>query len=301
MDNYLVSLNEAGKITVGVPYTFAGTYGPKIESLSLFIDGFELPGMKMLNGVWTLNYSFQGAGLRKLLLISEGVGGSAKINRTQTILVEAGTSNKVEPVKYQIVSSEIRHLVKWRNPTIGVIVHHSASHQIEDPTPVLQMGVDNRYTYDVMASNGVVYTTTSLNEHGSHAGVPEHRNHRGIEILSVGLLTKVGSDYYAWFDVDSNGSVRPGKKPWPKEKTRYFPGGKDQVAGYYGTYTEDQEKSLVEYIRWIKDKCPGFKIDNVIGHDEVCFRNSYPGAKNDPGGSLSMSMPAFREYLKKVL
>jgi len=52
---------------------------------------------------------------------------------------------------------------------------------------------------------------------------------------------------------------------------------------------------LFKLLRWLEYNGNGiFKLDFVLGHDEVA-----PSRKNDPGGSLSMTMPEFRKKLKE--
>ncbi len=77
---------------------------------------------------------------------------------------------------------------------------------------------------------------------------------------------------------------------------RYTAGVANQQAGFYQPYTPQQEQSLTRLIEWLKFECPEFDIEWVLGHDEVS-----PGRKNDPGASLSMTMPAYRKHLKAEL
>jgi|GEM_PF-3833427 len=67
--------------------------------------------------------------------------------------------------------------------------------------------------------------------------------------------------------------------------------------GAYEKYTEKQETSLKKLLIWLyKNNSVGLSIDYVLGHDEVS-----PGRKQDPGGSLSKSMPDYRAHLKSLL
>jgi hypothetical protein len=95
----------------------------------------------------------------------------------------------------------------------------------------------------------------------------------------------------------------PGKyKSWfgstyGDEEVRWS-GAHDNIQkGYYHKYTKAQEEALVKVIKWLYYQGGGvFKLDYVLGHDEAA-----PSRKNDPGGSLSQSMPEFRSYLKQLL
>ncbi len=64
--------------------------------------------------------------------------------------------------------------------------------------------------------------------------------------------------------------------------------------GKYQAFTSKQEAALKNFIFWLKDVNPEFDVEWVVGHDEIA-----PTRKSDPGASLSMTMPKFRELLKK--
>jgi N-acetyl-anhydromuramyl-L-alanine amidase AmpD len=67
----------------------------------------------------------------------------------------------------------------------------------------------------------------------------------------------------------------------------------NQKPGTYQAYTEAQEKSLINFLKYEKATNPEFSYDWVAGHDEIA-----PTRKSDPGGSLSMTMPELRATLK---
>ncbi|MCI5119470.1 MAG: hypothetical protein D3913_16340, partial [Candidatus Electrothrix sp. LOE1_4_5] len=120
----------------------------------------------------------------------------------------------------------------------------------------------------------------TANKHGYHAGHRFHRDHLGIEIMGSGKLIKKGYKYFTWFG-----------KEIPSDEVRWFDGGTNQKEGYYHKFSEAQEKSLIDLVMWLNAAYDSFSIDNVVGHDEI------RAAKNDPGGSLSMSMTDFRVKL----
>lgn len=173
---------------------------------------------------------------------------------------------------------------RWQSVPAGLIVHYHAGHVDNRVNSIscINSGIKNGYTYWCMEEDGIVYMPHEAYYHGYHCGTYHHRDHLGIEIMCSGKLTK-GSDgvYRTWF-----------KKVIPENEVRYvdYPG---QEKGYYQIYTKAQEESLKDLCFWLKDTYPSFSFDNVLGHDEVA-----QGRKNDPGGSLSMSMPDFRKYLK---
>lgn len=70
------------------------------------------------------------------------------------------------------------------------------------------------------------------------------------------------------------------------------------VAGKYQAYTQAQENALINFILWAKSKNPEFDFDYIAGHDELRKEAGIKGDKQDPGGSLSMSMPKFRNLIK---
>jgi hypothetical protein len=100
-----------------------------------------------------------------------------------------------------------------------------------------------------------------------------------------------------------------GGKSWfdkviPKDKCRDFkapPAKAPQVSGRYEAYTAIQEQKLIKLCLWYKEMEPKiFSFDNVLGHDECTQLAGQGSRKNDPGGSLSMTMPEFRALLKKL-
>jgi hypothetical protein len=109
----------------------------------------------------------------------------------------------------------------------------------------------------------------------------------GIEICCPGHLRGIPGKYTTWFGT-----------PVPDSKVRVVPHKtENQVAGPYQTYTVAQEAALLELLKWLKMNGGGiFQYDFVLGHDEVS-----PGRKEDPGGSLSMTMPAYRRFLNNLV
>lgn len=139
----------------------------------------------------------------------------------------------------------------------------------------------------VMDENGLIYVGEGFDplcHWGHHAGVSKWRG-------MVGL-----SKYFAGMEICSWGR---GSKHGP---LRHF----DEPLGniYPGTYqafTEAQESSLINFCLWALDINPEFNLANVCGHDEVRAEAGKPGDKTDPGGSLSMTMPAFRQHLGSLI
>lgn len=127
--------------------------------------------------------------------------------------------------------------------------------------------IDGDYAYH--AGRGVWHSTGSLSKYVG-----------GMEICNGGKLLDNGK---TWF----------GHKPLGTRKVA----AKDNVkAGIYEVYTPKQEQALMDFICWQLDVNPECEISWILGHDEYA-----PDRKNDPGGALSMTMPKFREMLRKKM
>ena len=172
---------------------------------------------------------------------------------------------------------------RWKRKPEGLIVHFTAGWSSKESNAVntLRHGKKNGYTYHSMSESGQIYQDVSVEEMGYHCGTKEHRTHLGLEICNGGKLT--------------NGKTWFGYRP-PADRVRIY---KDpdypQHNGEYMTYTKAQESSLIDFCLWLKEAYPDtFKFDNVLGHHEI---STY---KSDPCGALSMTVPKFREHLKKL-
>ena len=177
----------------------------------------------------------------------------------------------------------------------GAVIHFTAG---QWGTSALEAGVSGGFLYLLIDEMGLVYQSNSLNKWGDHVGDSEWSSLGtwlskylvGIEIACGGEVTKqIDGTYKTWFG-----------KIFPPDQVRYVD-KKDNILnpGYYQKYTQVQEDSLIKLLRWLKSNNPDiFSFDYVLGHDEVCRPR---GRKLDPGGSLSKTMPEFREYLKGIL
>lgn len=164
----------------------------------------------------------------------------------------------------------------------GLVVHYTVSGNA--PTGVVNWLAGQGYGCMVMDYDGVIYIPEDfdvLKSWGYHAGVSKWNGRSsvsdifaGMEICCWGLNSKVGPFRTVTTD---QGYV---------------------VAGTYQQYTEAQEKSLINFCLWAKKHNPEFSFDNVVGHDELRREAGRLGDKQDPSGSLSMTMPQLRELLK---
>jgi N-acetyl-anhydromuramyl-L-alanine amidase AmpD len=172
----------------------------------------------------------------------------------------------------------------------GAIVHYTAGVQ-DDSAEEIATGRSDGFAYMLIRADGTVYQAHPLDEWGYHAGgstwpafpheVSVHTV--GIEIACPGLLRGVAGSYRTWYN-----------DPVKDEQVRVVPHHDNQVAGPYQKYTSEQECALRILLQWLKSNSNGiFQYDFVLGHDEVA-----PGRKEDPGGSLSMTMPEYRQFLK---
>ena len=109
----------------------------------------------------------------------------------------------------------------------------------------------------------------------------------GIEISCAGLVTPDGSGNFTTY---WGGHV-------PQDQVRVVADRDNQKGGAYHVYTDAQEAALFDLLVWLKlNGSDVFDTSLVLGHDEVS-----PGRKIDPGGSLSMTMPALRERLRTMI
>ena len=175
---------------------------------------------------------------------------------------------------------------------VGACVHFTAGWNDHKPKDSLSSGLTKGYCYLTILADGTIVQNFDLARWGYHAGPSTWPGLGsglsdklvGIEICCGGRLSKKDGEYKTWFnktvDADHRRSVK----------------AEDNILndGVYEMYTPEQEKALTEFLLWMNQAGKGvFKLDNVLGHDEIA-----PNRKNDPGGSLSMTMPKYREFLK---
>jgi N-acetyl-anhydromuramyl-L-alanine amidase AmpD len=168
----------------------------------------------------------------------------------------------------------------------GLVVHYTVSGRTaQNAINVLKYLARINLGCMVMDEDGKIYIPENfdiLREWSSHAGVSKWGN-----------LTSV-SQYFAGMEIccwGRNSSVGPFRETKAQA---------NMIAGKYQTYTEAQEKALTNFILWALKRNPEFKIDNVVGHDELRTAAGRHGDKQDPGASLSMTMPAYRDQLKRL-
>lgn len=175
----------------------------------------------------------------------------------------------------------------------GAIVHFTAGRSLKgvsDAVNTSNYGASQGYVYFTISNDGSVIQGFSLDEYGSHAGVSSwpslgenvSKYLVGIEICCAGQLD---SKFTSWF----------GEK-YSDNEVRHSDNVENIQKGFYHKYTAAQEKALIDLLCWLKHNNEEvFSFDHVLGHDECAVPT---GRKNDPGASLSVTMPKFRQNLK---
>jgi len=164
----------------------------------------------------------------------------------------------------------------------GLVVHYTVSGRS-------QASAKNVVTYlakeglgcPVMDENGIIYVPEGFNyltDVAYHAGASSWKGVTGISAYCIGM------------EICNWGTA--GKEKGAKD-LRVVSAKENIKAGTYQMFTEAQEKALINLCLWLKKNNPEFDFDWVVGHDEIA-----PTRKSDPGGSLSMTMPALRKLLK---
>ncbi|MBE9004870.1 N-acetylmuramoyl-L-alanine amidase [Fortiea sp. LEGE XX443] len=177
----------------------------------------------------------------------------------------------------------------------GAVVHFTAGR--DNPIGTLKYLGEVGFPCLVMGRDGVIYQGFPLNRGGSHSGTDHHRYSVGIEIVAAGRCEPVTVNglrkFKAWFH-------KLPSEYFNESEMRYVEHNGSRREGWYHKYTPAQEESLIKLLLWLKSQAPDvFSFDDVKGHDECCDEGGRPGAKNDPGGALSMTMPEFRALLKQ--
>lgn len=163
---------------------------------------------------------------------------------------------------------------------VGAVVHYSASRDNNEQQAIdmLQWGAGQGYAYIVIGPTGQVYQSIPLSHWNSHCGQSQwpglgsklSNKLVGIEVVCAGKLDKNNK---SWFGVTYD---------------------KSEVRSGFKKYTHAQELALFDLLRWLYENNPEvFNPDYILGHMEVS-----PNRKEDPGHSISISMPALRAAVK---
>jgi len=175
---------------------------------------------------------------------------------------------------------------KYKTPTgkfIGLTVHYTVSG--DSPRGVLGWLAEQGYGCMVMGHDGSIHIPAGFDiftDWNDHSGKSKWRGLLGV------------SKYYAGMEICCWGKD---SKVGPFRESK---GEANIIPGKYQQFTKEQEEELTNFILWAKSKNPDFNLDNVVGHDELRTEYGLKGDKQDPGASLSMTMPEYREKLKSL-
>ena len=158
---------------------------------------------------------------------------------------------------------------------------------------------DTPYCYFLIDRDGNVFQQFPLDRWGYHAGdssypgIPGDVSNDlvGIEMMCAGKLDTVGDKKFkSWFTKTNRGDSL-----FYGDEVDYWPRTENIQNGNYHKFSPKQKESLVDLILWMDKQTKKFSLEHVVGHDEVA-----PRRKNDPGGSLGMTMSDFREMLRDI-
>lgn len=188
----------------------------------------------------------------------------------------------------------------------GAVVHFTAGRYekgLESAKASIDGGIENGYTFLCISADGKVVQGHPIDEWGYHAG----------ESAWPGL-DKTVSDELIGIEMNNAGKLEKTKdgrfKTWfgtyiPEDEVRYVTEKEYGCpTGYYHKYTKAQEDALIALLLWLKRNDPYgvFSLDRVLGHHEVAGKLGIKfWRKNDPGGSLSMTMDQLRSLLKQQI
>jgi len=258
--------------------------------------------------------------------IDAGVSWSRHYFRKQKRMISNKHSADEEPPKNKptqgvipfAVQSPVRMTTKggykhgW---PVGAIVHFTAGRFVGGVRKALDSIAKSPYTFLCIGNDGALVQAHDITKWGHHAGESGWKQAVGIyklvgsvsdetvgiEMNCAGKPTKFEDKFYPWWEMDGK-RPKKGATDIPESDVRYVTEEKYGCpTGYYHKYTPEQEATLIKTLRWLKAQRPDvFQYDYVLGHHEVAgllgigyFR------KNDPGGSLSMTMAQLRDLLKR--
>lgn len=203
----------------------------------------------------------------------------------------------------------------------GLILHYAAGRS--NAVGTMKWGARQGYNFMCIDKNGDLYQGAPLDQWGYHAGRSSmiYKGKRitsvskilcGVETCNAGMLYGVVNGkkyhlnskeriesyrgrYHPWWNFSKSGAFRGGS-PIPTQNVRFVKEKKDnRKVGAYEKFTPEQEETFIRLALWLLEVNPDSRVEYVLGHDEVS-----PTRKQDPGGSLSMSMRELRgEILRR--
>lgn len=219
------------------------------------------------------NYEFKIEAVEDSLLPPEGISEPAGFSEPVFVIVN-GTTFK-DMGNYETPSGKFK----------GLTVHYTVSGRTAATAKnMVQYLATKGFGCMVMDEDGKIYIPENfdvIKDWGYHSGVSKWKDIKNV------------SNYFAGIEIccwGKGASVGPFRDVTTAEG--YI------VAGKYQQYTEAQENALINFILWAKSQNKEFDLDYVAGHDELRKEAGKLGDKQDPGGSLSMTMPALRSLVK---
>ena len=198
-------------------------------------------------------------------------------------------------LSYPLADFSVKHNTQGTYPNNypkGAVVHFTAGQcdSEQDAIGTLNWGKAQGYAFWSIGPTGKVYQTHARDRWGYHAG------RSSWTLLGEGLSNKLlGIEVVCAGRTDASGKSWFGKV-YDKARLRYGAAKDNCQEGTYVKYTPEQEKALIDLLLWLKKNNPEeFSFDYVLGHDSIS-----PGRKNDPGHSLSMTIPKLQAKLKSL-
>lgn len=271
-----------------------GNRGEKVKQLQRELNEHNAAGLEVDGIFGSQTKKAVMAVERRLGLTPDGVADINVWLGIQELQPQPG--QKTLWIPYAKRMSEIQ--TRWTYPQgypKGAVVHFTAGR--DNPEGTVEYLGGAGFPCLVMGRTGKIYQAFPLNRGGHHSGTEHHNYSVGIEIVSAGKCDPVTIDgvrkFKAWFHQSPS-------EYFAESEMRYVTQNGSRREGWYQKYTPAQEEALIELLLWLKSQAPDvFSFGDVKGHDECCDEGGRPGAKNDPGGALSMTMPEFRELLKR--
>jgi hypothetical protein len=187
-----------------------------------------------------------------------------------------------DPPRFETVKGiKYKEIGKYQTPSgmfEGLVVHYTVSGRArKNAIGVVSYMASKNIGCMVMDEDGIIYIPEDfdvLRDAAFHAGKSSWNGKEGL------------SRYFAGMEICCWGRSDRSSKIYTRHVNRKT---ENMAEGWYEPYTVAQERALENFVKWARSVNPEFKIENLVGHDEVA-----PGRKTDPGGSLSMSMSSFR-------
>jgi hypothetical protein len=198
----------------------------------------------------------------------------------------------VEPTVVVVKGVKFKDRGDYKTPSgkfKGMTVHYAVSgKKASSARGIINYLASQGFGCAAMDEDGIIYVPENFDMFrtwGYHSGVSKWKGRSSVSDVNFGL------EMCSW-----------GRNPpssVPKSDTRTVTTAQGYiVAGTYEKYTEKQEASLINLILWFKKNNKEFDLDYIAGHDELRKEAGKLGDKQDPGGSLSLTMPQLRALVK---